>query len=162
MILTGIDPGRKTGLAEWNPEVSKGDPNRLVLYTFSFWETYEYITGKYLPEETTLFIEDPQKNNPTFGREKMSRKKLDRKAQNVGSNKEQAYQLIQGFRRQGYVVFAIRPGSAKWTRKELKLYSGGYDGSSNEHERDAARLVVGRTAVNPKQFQKLLHETNNN
>lgn len=157
MVLIGVDPGKKTGMAFWNPKLSKGDPCRLILKTFGFWDAYEYLTGRYPPEEVAIFIEDPGRNKPTFGRKDMKKAVLDRKSQNVGSNKEQARLLIEGFRRKGYVVFAIRPGSAKWSRKQLKLYSGsGYDGPSNQHERDSARLVVGRATVNTEQFQQLL------
>lgn len=153
MVLIGIDPGESNGIADWRP-----DPKELRLYTKTFWDTYEFVTENYDPDQTVIYMENPGKNNPVFEKKnpkkKLSRRAFGRKAQNVGMNKQDANRLIQGFRRAGFVVMEIRPASKKWTAKEFTAYTG-MDITTNEHTRDAAKLVYGRVAVAKPQFELL-------
>ncbi len=152
MILLGIEPGKHTGIAKWLTETKD-----LEVYTKSFWDTYEFVTSDFDPGNTVIYAENPGKNKPVFenkGKKKLSRKAFGRKAQNVGMNKQDAFRLIQGFQRKGFVVFQIRPASRKWTSNEFRDNTG-LDIRTNEHQRDAAKLVYGRVAVAQLQFEQL-------
>lgn len=137
--IFGIDGGVNTGVALWLPK----KPDFEYIQTIDFWEAYNMI-NMYPQDITAIFIEDPSFNAPTFGRGKMKKKTLDRKAQNVGGVKRESKLLGEGLARQKYVVRYIKPiKGGKWDASQLEQYTG-WTKPTNQHGRDAARLVFNR------------------
>jgi hypothetical protein len=139
--VIGIDPGVLTGLAVWDREKRA----LLRLETLDFWRAWEYIVDGYTVDAVEVVIEDPSGNRPVFDKEGVSigeRRKRERIAQNVGSNKREARLLLAGLLRRGYRVRAVTPTAAKWSSDRLAALTG-WRGLSSAHSRDAARLVFG-------------------
>lgn len=141
-IRIGIDPGAQTGFAK------SVDGKITEIRTSSFWE----VIGILEHEETEtfvglqsleVFIEDPDQISPTFPRG-VSRKVQDTISQKVGRCKRDGQLLIEFCRSRGIKVVAVKPSTAaKWTEKDLELYTG-WTRRTSKHGRDAARLIVGR------------------
>lgn len=137
----GIDGGTATGFAVWD-RVNKEFED---IQSLNFWTAYHLIVKKYEVEETEIFIEDPSQNKPVFIKRydpKTVRTAL-KIAQDVGGVKKESEKLAEGLELAGFEVKKIRPSSAKWTDKHFKQVSQ-YKGSTSQHARDAARLVIGR------------------
>ena len=138
MIFIGIDPGRNTGVAIWDGP--RQQFNKLT--TLDFWGVIELI-DRYKKVGTDYFkivIENPGLNKPTFARKGESVKLAMNRSQKVGRNKEQAY-LIIGYCKLHKIDFTeVRPTQTKWNADPFRRLTK-YRGSTNEHNRDAARLV---------------------
>lgn len=154
MIYIGIDPGVTTGFAAWDGKLRKF----IVIKSFSFWdcilEVQYYkdnfifgcgrdsieISGKQVKQ---IVIEDPNFNRPTFVRaNSVNDHTFNKISQNVGSNKRDAQLLIEYCTLKQLPVTPIRPTMRKQTAKEFKTLTK-YDGTTNQHGRDAAMLVFG-------------------
>lgn len=130
----GIDPGRNTGFCLYERLTKK----IVKLELLDFWETVQTITNI---KDAMVIIEDPQLNKPVFNRGLKGNANL-KVAQDVGRNKEQAFLLIEYMRKSKIPFRQVQPRTEKWDHKYfVKLTK--WDGSSNEHVRDAARLVWG-------------------
>ena len=133
----GIDPGKKTGIALWNGKEIK------FMDSMSFWDAIDLLNryAEIIPE-AIVYIENPQLNKPVFAR---GNKKVVREmiAQRVGMNKRDAQLLIKYCERLGFTVKQIKPTTSKWNAKELKTITG-ITKRTNEHVRDAIKLVYGR------------------
>jgi hypothetical protein len=134
-FLIGIDPGRHTGLCVYNRQSKK----ITLVDTKDFWGTILFV--QMLKEKFTVIIEDPQLNQPVFTRE-ANKSAMLKIAQDVGRNKEQAYLLITYFQINKIPFRTIRPVESKWSAIYLRKLTG-YSARTNEHERDAIRLVYG-------------------
>lgn len=134
----GIDPGEKTGWAEWLPETEQwGGP----FETLSFWQVFDRVISLD-PRRVVFVVEDP--SQIPFTRRRTGHTATDdRKARNVGAVCREADLLIAGLRRRGFRVQAIKPTSQKRDGKAFRRLTG-YDGRTNAHMRDAACLVWGR------------------
>ncbi len=139
--IIGIDAGKRTGVSLWSPK--KGE--LIKLETLNFWDTVAFVRKHGNPENTAIILESPGVNKPTFGRQKLKRRVLDRKAQNVGSVKRETKLLGEGLERDGFIVKYVAPikGGGKWTAKQLEQITG-WTGRTSQHARDAARLVYNR------------------
>lgn len=134
----GIDPGQHTGVATWDLE-AQGFAD---LRTADFWGAYEYVCGTFDPACAVVVVEDPALNRPVWHYDAEGARRRERVARNVGMNQRDAALLMDGLRRRGYRVIAVRPQAAKWDavtfarmlRRRVR---------TNQHERDAARLVIG-------------------
>lgn len=158
MIAIGVDPGKNTGFAVWDCEAQEF----IELMTYTFWEAYSEGLGWKARAEMDsrkliIYVEDPQGNKPTFGRNKLGKKQLDRKAQNVGMNKKEAQLLVSGWRRAGIAVKTIVPKSSKWSAQMFKNLSG-WPHQTNEHQRDAAKMVIGMRPMPDMQYEQLKQE----
>lgn len=131
----GVDPGKKTGVAIWD----KKEKRIIGLTTTDFWGII--YTIKYQTEPITVVIENPNLNKPTFDRG-ANAKANTRISQNVGSNKREAELIIDYCKRNSVPCIEVRPNKAKWSQKEFEQVTG-LKTRTNEHVRDAARLVIG-------------------
>lgn len=133
----GIDPGKKTGIALWNGKYIE------FMESMSFWDAVDVIDryADIIPE-ATVYIENPQLNKPVFAR---GNKRVVREmiAQRVGMNKRDAQLLIEYCERLELNLKQVKPTSSKWDAKTLKSITGITD-RTNEHVRDAIKLVYGR------------------
>lgn len=143
-IVIGIDPGQETGFAIWDCTAKKLE--RVTSYTF--WETIEELDiikeeCIYNGYQLRVVIEDPYQNKPTFKRNKMSKGEIDRRAQNVGMNKEHGRLLVQYCERKGLIVYKSKPTKKSMTKLDAKQFENitGFKGRTNSHGRDAAMLV---------------------
>jgi len=155
-FFLGIDPGRNTGIAIY--QVSK---KRLVkLMLLDFWgtikllDTFEKVIKEELAKETVLpgeldfetdleiVIEDPQLNEPAFVRPGTTERMMRKIAQDVGRNKENAFLFMEYMNKRRIRFRQVQPKTRKWDAEEMKKFTG-WQGSSNEHNRDAAKLVFG-------------------
>lgn len=145
-FLIGIDPGRNTGFCLYNRQTKKIE--RLELMTF--WELIDFIES--IDKQTQLpytefVLEDPQLNKPVlFSRNSEvghAPRVMLKIAQDVGRNKEQAAMLIEYFRKHNIRWLQVQPTTSKWKTDYFNRLTG-WKGTSNEHTRDAAKLVFGR------------------
>lgn len=141
--LIGIDPGASTGVCLYNRK-----NKTFSLHTISPWEIIDLIDDFLVqsgdpPDRFHVVIEDPRQNATTF-RRNVSMAELLKIAQNVGSNKRDTDWLEYLIQSIGLKVTLVKPvkGNSKWNRKTVKNLTG-YKGQSNEHTRDALRMVWG-------------------
>ncbi len=142
MLLIGIDPGVHTGFASWDTDKKEFT----VLKTLTFWKTikaFEAIDLETPKELIHVYIEDPGGNKPTFGRSRMSKAILDRKSQNVGSNKAEARLLIEYLKMNGYNYTAVVPTASKLKAEGFEKMTK-ITTRTSQHVRDAAFMVYGR------------------
>jgi hypothetical protein len=158
-ILIGIDPGKDTGYAV----VENGELTNL--YSRNFWWVVECIrNGLYLKDDVCVYIEHPGLSSPTWGREKYIRDiwaavrkngaglaslvaRRDKQSQNVGKVVREAELLCELMDSLGIAYTAVKPtNQQKWTHDYfLRVFPEWKGrGRTNEHMRDAARLVAGR------------------
>lgn len=138
MIYIGIDAGRKTGVALWDAARQKF--NRVS--TLDFWGLINLL-DQYREIGTDFFrvvIENPNLNKPTFARKGETRQMGMKRSQDVGRNKEQSFLIMEYCKNHKIPFTDIRPTQTKWSSETFKRLTG-YTGRTNEHTRDAARLV---------------------
>ena len=139
----GVDPGTNTAIALWDSRDNKLE----YVNTYKFWEAISALELWFKDEErrkdTLVVIEDCIRNKPTFGRENpnMNRASLDRKAQNVGMVKRDTKLLLEYCQYNGLDYLGIVPRKSKKTKKWVQQFCTKV---LNEHEIDAAHLVIGR------------------
>ena len=151
MNAIGIDPGKKTGLAVFN----RREGRITEIKTLDFWKTIRWIETLVLPHD--IYIEDPAQIGALYNRHRLAAQitglrqnsllkrigTLTKIAQDVGRNKAHAALLIEFIQEQTkHYVHPLKPTGRKWTTAQMKTYTGFK--RSNEHERDAARLCIGR------------------
>ena len=133
----GIDPGKKTGIALWDGKKIK------FMGSMPFWDAVQLLDryAEVIPD-AIVYIENPMLNKPVFAR---GNKRVVREmiAQRVGMNKRDAQLLIEYCKRLKLNVKQVKPSTSKWNAKELKTITGITD-RTNEHVRDAIKLVYGR------------------
>lgn len=125
----GIDPGNNTGFAVWNEQESRFQ----VIETVDFWSAYGKV-GTYPIDETMVVVEVPRgKNNWTGDTQQIT-------TLNVGGVIREANLLAEGLRRKGYSVKEVHP-RGKVDADGFKRLTG-YQGRTNEHNRDAGMLAM--------------------
>jgi hypothetical protein len=134
-VKLGIDPGTHTGMA------LAVDGKLTQLYTSDFWECYDWVRDTYRPGEIEIHIEDTN-DLPVIdrGTGKRSHGKIGK---NVGSVCREASLLISGFRRLGFDVVVRDNKTTPKLRGEPFRRLTGWNGQTNQHQRDAAMLVFG-------------------
>jgi hypothetical protein len=142
----GIDPGVTTGYAIWN----KTKQNFEKIISGSFWDIIVELEAAKTVRVTGLatikvVIEDPNLNPTTHNREAFSMRTMDRKAQNVGSNKRDASLLIEYLERHEFELIRVKPSrSNRKINQETFKAQTRWAARTNQHERDAAMLCFGR------------------
>lgn len=144
----GIDPGVNNGWACWDSDAEEFTE----LETFMFWDlvgrimlmSYKTQAGKERPG-IQFYLEDPRKIRPNWRRGRgASRAADDKISQNIGSVKRTAELIQELLDKHNFDYILVPPTTAsKWTAETFKQYTG-YAERTNEHERDAARLVFQR------------------
>lgn len=140
-FVLGIDAGKHTGLAVWR----RSARGFVALETLDFWTAYDFIRENYPPDNAEIVIEVPDAKRHLYARldNAGAGRGRERMAANVGSNRREAELLAERFEYEFYKVKRVSPVKAKkWTHAEFVRLTK-WPGKSNEHQRDAARLVIG-------------------
>lgn len=142
-MAVGIDPGNHTGVCLY----SRIEREVRALLTLTFWDAYLLTTTLFANHTSTtqVVLEQPSRNKPTFVKKGINPdelRKRDKLSQNVGGNKKEADLLAAGLYRVGFSIEEVRPTRKKWDQRTVKVYTG-LTISTNEHTRDALRLVWG-------------------
>ncbi|MFQ5570981.1 MAG: hypothetical protein ACE5G0_14980 [Rhodothermales bacterium] len=146
-LLVGIDPGRETGLAVYALALKE----LLECRSCSFWEAVVVFRDHLLPlgdggVVAEVVIEDSRRL-PLYARNRkrrMTREARDRMCRSVGRIDRDIALWEEWLRDRGYEVLLVEPSKeAKWTAEDLRRICGWAE-STNQHGRDAARLVWGR------------------
>lgn len=136
-LIIGIDAGKHTGIAIFNN-------NKLVeLKSFNTYETICFIQ-QIADKIKYIIIEDSTKQSYIWGADKMNRGSFGRRARNTGSvdGKLDVYkEMCQDLEIEIIPISPLKKGK-KWTHTEFKTYFPEYKGTTNQHERDAAKCVV--------------------
>lgn len=165
MIFIGIDCGVQTGFAMWDGKQQGWIdlPHKLQpMLTIDFWEALEIVekSAERLGRKICCKVEDPSGNAPVFqgkltGHNKRKQLKI---AQNIGMNKREAQLMIEGLGRiDGVLVDPITPKQSKLDAKTFKTIAG-YKGSTSQHARDAAMLVLGLRPIPKAQWEILIKQ----
>lgn len=146
IYLIGLDPGKSTGFCLYD----KTAKIIIKLCTLEFWEIFDIeaeIWKHVAKGKISFVIENSSLNKPTFAKagdgKELTRQKISR---NVGMNQRESVLLIEGIRRLGYEVKEVTPSkksayTGKITVPMFKAMTG-WKGSSSQHARDAAMLVI--------------------
>ena len=134
MLIIGIDPGKNTGIAIY-------DPTRKVLtevYMAKFWDAVELMRG--LSRQDTVVIELPASKHVHHD-EAVNKGAIQRTGVNVGSVIRESELLIElaGILKLPCII--QRPGG-KTKAKAFKKITG-WTGRTNQHNRDAGMLCYG-------------------
>ena len=152
-LLVGLDPGEETGVAVCDP---KAERLKYVM-SQSFWvvvSLFETELGPETPSDgsspgpVVLVIIEDARALPIYGRHgKVRGARWDKLARNVGRVDRETQLWVEYLARRGYRVLLARPsrGQEKWDAATFKRITR-YQGRTNQHGRDAARLVWGRSA----------------
>ena len=131
-LLIGIDPGVNTGFAVWDGErLTRCESHNIVEAAM--------LLKEYIDEhEIKVFYEDARLRHwfGSAGREKLM---------GAGSVRRdsQIWETICKVMNIPYEAVAPKDNKTKLTSQQFKLYTG-WQGTTNEHARDAAMLVYGR------------------
>jgi hypothetical protein len=136
----GLDPGRSTGVAIYDREADA------IIHgeTLDFWRVFDLLAN-YPPDVAEVIAEDCSLNKPTF-RHKAGAGVQDRMARNVGAVQRESVLLIEGLRRLGYNVLAVRPQSSKWDDAMCRRVTG-WNRRTSQHVRDAIKLCFKANAI---------------
>jgi len=169
-ILIGIDPGRNNGLSVWDLTVKKLISMQTLNFWKVFTVIREFAVIYTLRK---VVIENPNLNRPVFMSKEMKEDKTaafdkmfnnarlnpdkfaegieeiesiirvqSSKAQKVGMNKKYADLLIEWCKMNNIDVVEVRPYLKKMDAEQFREYTG-WTQRTNEHNRDAARLIYG-------------------
>ena len=164
----GLDPGRNTGFALWNATKQRFDSLGSTDFwgvidkvkTFSNIYPIAAIVIENPALNQPVFMSKAQKDELTGAFQEMNKcarkheagfnsaittvesaiKVHSKKAQNVGRNKEQAFLLIDWLERNNFKIIEIRPSIPKVDHVGFCELTG-WTKKTNEHSRDAGRLV---------------------
>ena len=145
-LVAGIDPGERTGVAVYD-----GRRRELVLCdSMAFWEAVLLFENELLPRgdggHVGLVVVEDARRLPIYDRHRrrrLSREERDRLCRSVGRIDRDTDLWAQWLHERGYTVRLQAPVRAgKWDGQTLQRVTG-YRGATNQHGRDAARLVWG-------------------
>ena len=151
-LIVGLDPGEQTGVAAYDPTA-----RRLKYCTsLGFWAMVRWFETELGPIESVdglapgpvllVVIEDARKL-PIYGRHRAVRgARRDKLARNVGRIDRDTQLWVEYLTMRGYQVVRSVPaaGDEKWLAETFKQITR-WRGRTNQHGRDAARLVWGRS-----------------
>ncbi len=152
-LLIGLDPGKNTGFAIWQPRRIVADrpyPGQFIeVSTLTFWTAIrrlEKLVREFGAAALHVRIEDVRANKPTFSDKVGNARVRENISQKVGSNKRDCQLLIEFLEDSGIPYTALPPrkratGKGKVTAEFFKGVKG-FPTRSTEHSRDAAALVI--------------------
>lgn len=132
--ILGIDPGVKTAVAIL-------EDGQLAFWTVSFWGAYHLIRGTWQPLDINVIVVEVATDTYVWqksARNRASVAKAMRVAQDVGAVRREGQLLAEGLRDLFCVV--TRPPQGKLNAERFGLLTG-YEGRTNQHERDAGLLA---------------------
>lgn len=137
-ITIGIDPGKKTGIA-----VMENNTLRLLV-TLDFWGTYNFVRDYPVSAVRAIIIEDTS-DLPVFQRNRKADNwgAIAATGRNIGAVCREALLLAEGFQRSGYNVIkkSRNPKTPKLSSRQFRQLTG-WMSRTNQHERDAATLLI--------------------
>jgi hypothetical protein len=136
-LLAGIDPGTRTGFALYDADA--GTLRRVE--AMPFWEAAEVLS---VSAETVaaVVIEDARRIGLYAKHRSLSGRRRDRAARSVGMIDRDVQLWLDLCRRLRLPVVTAEPTRSKWDAETFRRVTG-WGGRTNEHGRDAARLVYG-------------------
>lgn len=134
-IKIGIDTGVNTGIAVSQDGVLK------VVDCMTITQAMKFILDNYPSSDTKLYIEDARLWVGFHGKTKQT----ESKRQGAGSVKRDAKIWEDWCKENGYDALFVKP-MGKHLKKDAKDFKRitGWQGSTNDHKRDAAMIVLGR------------------
>ncbi|MEM1095316.1 MAG: hypothetical protein AAGJ10_12005 [Bacteroidota bacterium] len=150
--VMGIDPGDTTGLALYSPEA-----HVLVEVTSgTFWAMAERVRREWTQGRLALVVIEDTRALPIYERhnnKKLDRPRRDRLCRNVGRIDRDCALWAALCEETGIPYRLVKPiKGGKWSADTLRGVTG-FSGRTNQHGRDAARLVWG---VKPRLDEKPL------
>lgn len=146
-LSIGLDPGSNLGFAVWD----RGKKVFHMITSSSFAPVISTLGWMVkVADSLEASIEDPSLMKiPVFQGKQTGRAPVDRKiAEKVGRVKENGILLIECCEYMGISVERVHPGANLFipTKSNAAFFRRvtGFTGSTNEHGRDAARLVFGK------------------
>ncbi len=149
----GLDLGQTTGLAIYDREEREWH-----LVTSGLWLDMIRYIKPFPPDTCNIYIEDTRKIKAIYDRhmkeyetkirtrriEMSDLRKLAKIAQNVGGVKKLCQCTQELLEIEGYIVKMVPPvREPKWNAR-TSMRMTGYTGQTNQHSRDAMRLIIGR------------------
>ena len=134
--VIAIDPGVTTGFAH----VDLASSEVMYVQTLNFWEAYEQILEEdrghvFVVIESSKPVKHIwQKPGGANGRV------MGAVGRSIGENNAHAELLAEGLRRKGYYVKTVNPSRTKLDADTVKRITG-YEGRTNEHNRDAIMIA---------------------
>lgn len=153
LCVVGIDPGDTTGVSVWDVDAQRlvacvgvGFFDALQLLSERAWsvgDDYDEGTrGPWWP--VGLVVVEDNRRLPIYARhDRVRGRERDRLCRNVGRIDRDVELWATWCTREGYAVRLAEPlRGGKWDAAKLRAVTG-WEAPTNEHGRDAARLVVG-------------------
>lgn len=150
----GVDPGLNTGVALWDARGSRF----LYVRAVSFWDATELIYSEYVrlksfcPGDMQVVIENPKAISTMYAKHDEYQGRVRTKiAQSVGSNKRDAELLMEFCERKSIPYQAVMPSKGTGSKEKASVFKRltKFEGSTNQHGRDAGMLVFG---MRPRQI----------
>ena len=143
-LVVGIDPGVNAGVAVWNPETNEFE----AVCSLSFWGAIEYLTP-YLSADLIglAVVEDSRKTGLFRQRLGGGASLIGAKGRSLGRVDRDSLLWIQFFHRHEVPVIT-RSTSRKAKKTDAKTFRNltKWEGTTNEHGRDAGMNVFGLNA----------------
>lgn len=136
-FIVAIDSGAQTGVAIYSRKMGKV----LNWYTKDFFTVQEFLTASFEKDQVDVFVEIPQ--TMLYARNESAIRKEELTIMyHAGGNRREALLLSQAITRLGFSVTEVAPiRQAKWNSRYMEAATGS-KARSNQHERDAVRLVI--------------------
>lgn len=139
-MLVGIDPGTHTGLALYDAAEAKLE----AVTALPFWEAAERLRTV-APRVACVVVEDARRVGLYARHRKLSGARRDRAARSIGMIDRDVSLWLDLCERLALPVVTAEPTRSKWDADTFRRITG-YTERTNEHGRDAARLVYGMAA----------------
>lgn len=141
-VVIGIDPGVKTGIAWMRVRPMEIEQ----VETTTFWGAYEQLkeiadSDPNATKQIIVVIENGGSISPVFHNAK-TKAAQNKTAKRVGGNNRESDLLAEGIRRMGFRVFRATPRQTKKSAEYMRRVTG-YEGRTNEHNRDAIMMIWG-------------------
>lgn len=136
-LLAGIDPGTHTGFALY--DAARGELETVT--ALPFWEAANRLRAS-APRLAAVVIEDARLVGLYARHRKLSGARRDRAARSVGMIDRDVRLWLDLCDRLGLPVMTVQPTRSKWDARTFARVTG-WPARTNEHGRDAARLVFG-------------------
>jgi hypothetical protein len=136
-MIMGIDPGKHTGIAVY-------DQGKFI--NIFDCNTYEAIL--FLQENKTnikqVIIESSSRQSHIWNTKEMNKGSFGRRARNTGSVDGKVDIFREFCIKENIEIREISPlqKGSKWTKEQFKMFVPEWTKQTNEHQRDAAKLVM--------------------
>lgn len=144
MLLLGIDPGTKTGFALYDADANGGAGELLRVDALDFWEAVALLEA--VAGDTAAVVVEDARRIGLYARRGERGARRDRIARSVGMIDRDVQLWLDLCERLRLPVATVEPTRKKWDAETFRRITG-WEGRTNEHARDAGRLVFGRSVA---------------